>query len=113
MDFTKKLEQFADKVKRFVGEDAGLIDIVYVAVYLGIAVVAGAIILYITQQVVTITGTPSNSHLSNASSNLLNTADIGYSFLPIVAVAAIGSIAIGYVFGLIPGMSKGGGGGAI
>lgn len=46
------------------------------------------------------------SHLYNASNNLMDTADTGYSFLPIVAVAAIGAIAIGYVFGLIPGMGS-------
>jgi hypothetical protein len=47
-----------------------------------------------------------NQHISNASENLLDTADVGYGFLPIVAVAAIGAIAIGYVFGLIPGMGR-------
>lgn len=112
------------KLIKFRDDSKGLMDIVYIAVYLGIAVVAGAIILYISQAVTNITvagglvynttAGATNSHLANASNNLYNTADIGYSFLPIVAVAAIGSIAIGYVFGLIPGMKgKGGGGGGI
>lgn len=56
----------------------------------------------------------SAQRIANASNNLENTIDTGYSFLPIVAVAAIGAIAIGFVFGLIPGMGRGkgrGGGG--
>jgi hypothetical protein len=93
-----------DKLKQ---DNKGLVELVYIAVYLGIAVAAGAIVLFITSKVVDITGTPTNSHLSNASENLMDTADTGYSFLPIVAVAAIGAIAIGYVFGLIPGMGAG------
>ncbi len=111
------------KVKSLKQNEKGLLEIVYIAVYLGIAVAAGAIVLFITSKVVDITTTsdPSliynetdlykNSHLANASNNLMSTADTGYSFLPIVAVAAIGAIAIGYVFGLIPGMggAKGGG----
>ena len=102
MDFKKLFRK-----PKFMRNEGGIIDIVYIAVYLGIAVAAGAITLFIANQVVTITGTPTNSHLSNASNNLMSTADTGYSFLPIVAVAAIGAIAIGYVFGLIPGMGKG------
>ena len=104
-------------------DESGLIEIVYIAVYLGIAVAAGAIVLFISSAVVDITnaGSPimvynetagaENGHLANASNNLMGTADTGYSFLPIVAVAAIGAIAIGYVFGLIPGMGGKGGGG--
>ncbi len=100
--------------KSIKSDEKGLLEIVYIAVYLGIAVAAGAIVLFITSRVVDITGAPTNSHLSNASENLMSTADTGYSFLPIVAVAAIGAIAIGYVFGLIPGMGgKGGAGGAM
>ena len=103
------------KPKKF-DNDEGLIDIVYIAVYLGIAVVAGAITLFIANQVSSATGTISSAttagfHLLNASNNLYGTADTGYAFLPIVAVAAIGAVAIGYVFGLIPGIKKGPGGG--
>lgn len=79
--------------KSIKSNEKGLLEIVYIAVYLGIAVAAGSIVLFITSRVVAITGTPTNSHLSNASENLMNTADTGYSFLPIVAVAAIGAIA--------------------
>ena len=96
-----------------IRDERGLIDIVYIAVYLGIAVVAGAITIYITQQVLTTTGTPTNVRLNNSSNNLLSSMETGYSFLPIVAVAAIGAVAIGYVFNLIPGLGKRGGGGMI
>ena len=113
------------KLKSIKENSEGLVELVYIAVYLGIAVAAGAIVLFISSKIVdiTTTGDPTlvwdsntsnasnNSHLANASNNLMDTADTGYSFLPIVAVAAIGAIAIGYVFGLIPGM--GGKGGAI
>ena len=58
--------------------------------------------------------TSSGVRLQNSQNNLLTTIETGYSFLPIVAVAAIGVIAIAYVFGLIPGLGrKGGGGGMI
>lgn len=105
--------KFLDKLSKFIQDKAAMIEIVYIAIYLGIAVVAGSIIIYITQQVLTITGTPASEALNNSSGNLLETMEIGYSFLPIVAVAAIGAVAIGYVFGLIPDMGgKKGEGGA-
>lgn len=113
MGIKQRLLNFIKGQGQSVDNEDALLDIVYIAVYLGIAVAAGAIVLFITNQVVTITGTPSNSHLNNSSNNLLATIDTGYSFLPIVAVAAIGAVAIGYVFGLIPGMGKGGGGGGL
>lgn len=55
----------------------------------------------------------SGQRLNNASNNLMDTMETGYSFLPIVAIAAIGAIAIGFVFGLIPGRKQSGGGGMI
>lgn len=110
MGIKAKLQKLAASVGKPMKNDAGMLDIIYIAVYLGIAVAAGAIIIFITDNVVTITGVPTNVALNNSSNNLLETMETGYSFLPIVAVAAIGAVAIGYVFGLIPGQGKGGGG---
>ena len=98
------------EAKHLMEAKDGLMQIVNIAIYLGIAVVAGSIIIYIVQAVITTTGTPTNTYLANSSTNLLDTMDTGYSFLPIVAVAAIGAVAIGFVFGLIPGVGRTNGG---
>ena len=98
--------QAISEAKQLMAAKDAMLQIVNIAIYLGIAVVAGSIVIYIVQAVLTVTGTPTNSHLVNATDNLISTMDTGYSFLPIVAVAAIGAVAIGFVFGLIPGAGR-------
>ena len=111
LEGVKKLyNQAVREAKTLMASKAAMIEIVNIAIYLGIAVVAGSIVIYIVQAVVTTTGTPTNSHLVNSSNNLMSVMDTGYSFLPIVAVAAIGAVAIGFVFGLIPGVGRSNGG---
>ena len=95
------VKPYADKVKagiqKFKDGEGGLTDVVEIVKALGLIVVIGAIMIFIADRVVTTTGTPTNANLSAFQNNTLGAAQTGSSFIVILIIAFIGSIAIGYM----------------
>ena len=84
----------------------GMIDAVNITIMLGVIVIAGLIVIFIADRVNTATGTISQANLSAAQTSILGVGQTGYSFIIILVIAFIGAVAIGYVFGLLPGGGK-------
>lgn len=82
-------------------DQRGLMDAVNIVMALVMIVVVGAIGIYIADQVVTQTGTPSNANLSAMQTDILGAGETGSGFIVILIIAFIGGIAISYMFGLI------------
>ena len=95
------VKPYADKVKagvqKFKDGEGGMTDVVEIVKSLGLIVVIGAIMIFIADRVVTTTGTPTNANLSAFQNNTLGAAQTGSSFVVILIIAFIGSIAIGYM----------------
>lgn len=91
------VETVKKNVKKFVDGESGMTDVVEIVKALGLIVVIGAIMIFIADRVVTTTGTPTNANLSAFQTNILGSAQTGSSFIVILIIAFIGSIAIGYM----------------
>ena len=92
--FVEKLKMHLDKFKR---NEAGLYDAVQIVLALIMIVVVGAIGVFIADTTVTATGTPANGTIGTMLVNFLNAGKTGSSFIVILIIAAIGSVAIGYL----------------
>lgn len=86
--------------------DKGMTDAVNIVLSLVVIGVAGAIGLFIMDRVSTTTGTPTNQAIRNASNSTFSTVDTGFSFVVILVIAFIGTIALGYIYGMLPGQRK-------
>lgn len=106
------IKEFVETVKtqyelgRFMGKDmakdeSGMSEAVDIVMALIMIVVVGAIGIFIADQVVTRTGTPSNANLSAMQTDILGAGETGSGFIVILVIAFIGGIAISYMFGLI------------
>jgi len=97
----KAMKNQASKVKKqmdaFVVGESGLMDAVDIIKGLVMIVVIGAIGVFVADQVVTTTGTPTQANLSAMQTNILTTGETGSDFLVILVIAFIGGIAISYL----------------
>jgi len=97
----KAMKNQANKVKKqidaFVVGESGLMDAVDIIKGLVMIVVIGAIGVFVADQVVTTTGTPTQANLSAMQTNILTTGETGSDFLVILVIAFIGGIAISYL----------------
>ena len=100
--FREKLKTHLDKFKRHEG---GLMDAVQIVLALIMIVVVGAIGVFIADTTVTATGTPANGTIGTMLVNFLSAGKTGSSFIVILIIAAIGSVAISYL--LLFGKAKG------
>ena len=90
--------QMTMAMQKFDESDKGMLDAVEIVKALGLIVVIGAIMVFIADKTLIATGTPSNAYLYNFSNNTLSAASTGSSFVVILIIAFIGSIAIGYMY---------------
>lgn len=84
-------------IQKFKDGEGGMTDVVEIVKALGLIVVIGAIMVFIADEVVTTTGTPTNANLSAMQTSILGAAQTGSNFIVILIIAFIGSIAIGYM----------------
>lgn len=84
-----------DKLKK---NEKGLSDAVNIVMALVMIVVVGTIGLFIADETITATGTPTNASLANMLGNLTSATQTGSSFIVILIIAFIGGIAISYMF---------------
>ena len=92
--------------KAWNASDKGLTDAVNIVLSLVVIGVAGAIGLFIMDRVSTTTGTPTNAAIRNASNSTFSTVDTGFSFVVILVIAFIGTIALGYIYGMLPNQRR-------
>ena len=85
------------KSKSLRKDEGGLMEAVQIVLALIIIVVAGAIGVFIADETITATGTPTNGSVTTMLVNFLSAGTTGSSFIVILIIAAIGSIAIGYL----------------
>ena len=106
MDFKTWLANKKRELEARKEDTHGMIEAVNIAIMLGVIVIAGLIVIFIADKVNTATGTISQANLSAAQTSILGVAQTGYSFIIILVIAFIGAVAIGYVFGLLPGQRR-------
>ena len=94
--------------------DKGLTDAVNIVLSLVVIGVAVAIGLFIMDRVSIVTAIPpynangsvARNHIGNASNSTFGTIDTGFSFVVILVIAFIGTIALGYIYGMLPGQKS-------
>jgi len=96
--YWNKAKQAWDK---FHSDQRGLQDAVNIVLALVLIVVVGAIGIFIADKTVTATGTPANANLSAMQTSILGAGQSGSSFIIILVIAFIGSVAISYMFGMM------------
>ena len=94
------VDKLRASVKRLLREERALQDAVGIVQALVAIVVVGAIGIFIADETVTTTGTPSNENLSAMQTSLLGAGQTGSSFIVILVIAFIGGIAMAYMFGM-------------
>jgi len=103
MKFIKKLKQYLSEktLIQFKEDQSALEDAVGIVLALVMIVVVGAIGIFIADKTLTATGTPSNAHLANMSTNIVSAGDTGSAFIIILVIAFIGGVAIAYMFSMM------------
>jgi len=92
-----QIKKVKEQMDAFVLGESGLMDAVEIIKGLVMIVVIGAIGVFVADQVVTTTGTPTQANLSAMQTNILVTGETGSDFLVILVIAFIGGIAISYL----------------
>lgn len=92
-----QVDKVKKQVKAFVVGESGIMDAVDIVKALVMLVAIAAIGVFVTDRILTATGTPANQRLLNFSNNTLSAADTGSSFVIILIIAFIGGIAISYL----------------
>lgn len=95
------IEKKTPKPKSFWSDRSGLMGAVNIVLALVMMTIVGGIGIYIADTVQDTTGTPTQANLSSMNTNLLGSAQTGSSFIVILVIAAIGGIAISYLFGMM------------
>ena len=90
-----------EKLQKFKKSDSGLFEAVNIVLALVMITIVGGIGIYIADTVQDTTGTPTQTNLSAMNTDLLSAGDTGSSFIVILVIAAIGGIAISYLFGMM------------
>lgn len=86
--------------------NSGLMDAISIVMALVMIVVVGAIGIFIADETMTATGTPTNGTLTTMLVNFLSAGSTGSSFIVILIIAFIGGIAISYLFGMLGAPSR-------
>ncbi len=90
-----------EKLQKFNKSEHGLMEAVNIVLALVMITIVGGIGIYIADTVQDTTGTPTQANLSTMNTNLLASGQTGSSFVVILVIAAIGGIAISYLFGMM------------
>lgn len=91
-------QRLKDDVDKFKSHEGGMSEVIDIVMTLVLIVIVGAIGIFIADQVVTTTGTPSNTNLSAMRTDILSAGDTGSGFIVILIIAFVGAVAIGYMF---------------
>ena len=91
------------KLSELIGDDRGQMggrDLPGIIIMLGIAVVAGFLVLAIASEVISIAGLQSGDPLYNASESLQNATNNVFSLFGIVFLAVIMAVVVFYLYGI-------------
>ena len=87
--------------EKFRKNESGMQEAVNIVMALVMIVIVGAIGIFVADQVVTQTGTPTNANLSAMQTDILGAGETGSGFIIILIIAFIGGIAIAYMFNMM------------